>query len=398
MKIKLKLRLKLKRKPKFPPVKSILTFVYFLSLFLTSGYFSVLQFSDVSLHLHHLVFVLLLLDSIRERSLNLRKTIVPIWISLFFYYIVLCSIWNFGTYGFSGPFVNFVYSYLLIVVFVNYYKETDLNTIKGIIEKVIALSFFLVTANMLIQYDAILRFVKNPFTNHPVVKTLVGGGVNLEASLLAIYSLFLLNKKNAYVYLIWGLVISLLYGSRAGMVINLLVILYYFLVVKGVKSVTVILISGTGLLILIGIIFFTSIGKYVIQRFMDTGNESGSIGRINMWMHCLSVFYMHPLGVGAGNAMKAISQAAGRSFSESNVHNIYLQYLLDEGIVGFLFIVGSLLNILYSAMKDKRNVWCIFLLIYLIQGLVQTRGFEPWAVCIVPLYFISKADVHSSGA
>ena len=83
------------------------------------------------------------------------------------------------------------------------------------------------------------------------------------------------------------------------------------------------------------------------------------------------------LGYGAGNAMYGLEKVSGIDFSEQNVHNYYLQVMLEFGLLGlplYLILVFHLLKrIHWAKMADPL---AMILLCYFISSLIQFRGAE----------------------
>ena len=84
-------------------------------------------------------------------------------------------------------------------------------------------------------------------------------------------------------------------------------------------------------------------------------------GRIELWREALNIFLEHPIiGIGWGGFSGYVSDnyrsLHGNVF---NVHNIYLQFLAETGIIGTLVIVSSLLWITHYAIRQMlwlRNI------------------------------------------
>ena len=101
----------------------------------------------------------------------------------------------------------------------------------------------------------------------------------------------------------------------------------------------------------------SSLGEVTISRFVRTGNEQGSLGRIRMWENLWDVIESYPLGVGCGNVAFAAKKVGGSDFVNcDNLHNIFLQFTTEEGFIGFLFIFwGSLSNLIIAFGYEKAS-------------------------------------------
>lgn len=73
----------------------------------------------------------------------------------------------------------------------------------------------------------------------------------------------------------------------------------------------------------------------VVFRFIDTA-ETGdmSVGRVDVWLKAFSMFGKHSLvGIGWG-------QYVNQGGWFWNIHNIYIQLLVETGIIGFIIYCG----------------------------------------------------------
>jgi O-antigen ligase len=120
------------------------------------------------------------------------------------------------------------------------------------------------------------------------------------------------------------------------------------------------------------------LNPYLIERFLQIGNESGSLGRLKMWQYIYDAFATSPFfGYGAGNAIVAIENVSNYDFWEDNVHNYYAQTLLDFGIVGFLIFLSVMCFVFIKELKRRfSNFLGGYILIFGIASLVQFRGAE----------------------
>lgn len=111
--------------------------------------------------------------------------------------------------------------------------------------------------------------------------------------------------------------------------------------------------------------------------------ELGGAGRTNIWMVSTSVFQNHPiLGVGFRNYEYTVNLRDFESasfnldyyyaFRPQVPHNIYLEVLLDLGLVGFVLWIIWLSRLVFCPSKDKE--WLLvygFLMAYLVGGLTN---------------------------
>ncbi len=100
-------------------------------------------------------------------------------------------------------------------------------------------------------------------------------------------------------------------------------------------------------------------------------NESSNRGRILIWQESAKYFITHPWGVGLGNFLVSFNpNSAGRSYSDIanqidarynlpakdvSAHSLYLQILVETGIVGFAFSMAFFASILVTFWKFIRE-------------------------------------------
>lgn len=107
--------------------------------------------------------------------------------------------------------------------------------------------------------------------------------------------------------------------------------------------------------------------------------ESGGAGRVNIWKVSTAVFADHPIkGVGFRNYSLNVDL---QDFEEANfnivydeafrpqvLHNIYLQNLLEHGLIGFIFWMIWLTRLVFSPGKTKDWLWVYGILMAMLVG------------------------------
>jgi O-antigen ligase len=116
---------------------------------------------------------------------------------------------------------------------------------------------------------------------------------------------------------------------------------------------------------------------YIARRFQSIGDDPGSTGRLTLWMGGVQVFQAHPFGVGLGNAVPQLERMIGANVTEDNLHNQYLQHLVETGVQGFvayLLLVGFAVRRLY--LSRLRDPLLLYVGIYFLLAMLQFRGAE----------------------
>jgi O-antigen ligase len=228
----------------------------------------------------------------------------------------------------------------------------------------------------------IVRFLASPF-GHPTLPTFYGGGPNLEATWVAMAGVFLIGSRMFLPYMLGCAILCAAYASRAGFIVVALVM---------TVSMAGTLFRGGGgrlrkwmLPIAVGALSVAAVAAargvegadYIAQRFQSIGDDPGSTGRLTLWTGGVEVFTSHPFGVGLGNAVPQIERTIGASVTEDNLHNQYLQHLVETGVQGlaaYLLLVGlAVRRLVASRLRDPMLV---YVGIYFLLAMLQFRGAE----------------------
>ncbi|GAA4428254.1 hypothetical protein GCM10023188_12300 [Pontibacter saemangeumensis] len=236
---------------------------------------------------------------------------------------------------------------------------------------------------------------------HPAIYTIYGGGTNLESTWLGLnVALFINRKKLFYVLLSLTLMVSIIYASRVGVVIAMLVAGFKFISVATSKTERRAIIALAFFAALAFIIFidFDNLAEkvYTLKRFSEFGDSSdkGMAGRFAMWRYYGTALWESKLlGYGAGNGMYAIESVSGNDYPEDNLHNLYLQLLIEFGIVGFLLYMLTVYNVSIKAIKSHFiNPIGIILLVYFVASLIQFRGTDAIIWLYMGLFLKNEAN------
>ena len=258
----------------------------------------------------------------------------------------------------------------------------------------------IVTVKNLQHLPALVAFLANPL-GHPDVPTLSGGGLNLEATWLALSSTFLIGTVLFIPFAIAGAATSALYASRAGLVVVALAACAALVHAWGqwraareepVESaasarsrrrrkrvMTLIVTAAAAYAFGAAIVTARQYGDpaYVAQRFATIGDEPGSMGRLTLWRGGLLVFAEYPLGVGVGNAVPMLRRVLGVDVPEDNLHNIYLQRAVETGLPGLLALLVFAAMIGRRLLASRfRDPLLIFVGGFLVLGVIQFSGID----------------------
>jgi len=255
-----------------------------------------------------------------------------------------------------------------------------------------------VTIKNVTHVPAFIAYLARPF-GHPDVPSLAGGGLNIEATWLALSSFFMIGTVLFVPVMLLAAATSALYASRVGVVIAVMAICAAVAHAWGMGRInapsdrppasrTHVYLRRIAALVLVGMSIdaVTVIVRaarqygeatYVAQRFSAIGEDPGSLGRAVLWRGGVRVFEENPLGVGAGNAVPMLRRVLGVDVPEDNLHNIYLQHAVESGIPGLAALLVFTAMIARRVVRSRfRDQLLLFVAAYLVAGLIQFTGVD----------------------
>jgi len=255
-----------------------------------------------------------------------------------------------------------------------------------------------VTLKNLTHVPAFIAFLARPF-GHPEVPSLAGGGLNLEATWLALSSFFMIGTVLFVPVTLLAVATSALYASRVGVVIAVMALCGALAYawgmgrIKGpshrpstnrahiyVRRIAALVFVGTSIGVVAAVVRAArqyGDAMYVAQRFGTIGEDPGSVGRLVLWRGGLRVFEENPLGVGAGNAVPTLRRVLGVDVPEDNLHNIYLQHAVESGVPGLAALLLLAAVIARRVVRSRyRDQLLLFVAAYLVAGVIQFSGVD----------------------
>jgi putative inorganic carbon (HCO3(-)) transporter len=232
----------------------------------------------------------------------------------------------------------------------------------------------------------ILAFLASPF-GHPTLPTFYGGGPNLEATWVTMGGVFLIGTRAFIPYMMGSAAISVAYASRVGLIIVAIVVMASVVgtMLRGRSAggsrrwllpVALCAITVAGVAAARGV----TGADYIIRRFESIGEDPGSTGRLTLWNGGVRVFADHPFGVGIGNAIPLAERALAAGITEDNLHNQYLQHLVETGVQGlavYLLLVGVTWRRMFASRLHDPML--LYVGIYFLLAALQFRGGEALA-------------------
>lgn len=309
---------------------------------------------------------------------------------LFALILIITSLVNYVFCGFNSFFINYLFAFYYIFLITNLGERVSEDVWLDIIQNVALLMSVFVWVKLILNFDAVIYFFNHSYMGHPEINTFFGGGVNLEASYLAIFSASFVKSKSKkrIVYIVSTLLICLLYSSRSAMLVTFVCAIDMFFDDKNKKRKYLLL---PVILILI-IIFLQRFDlSFFFDRFKSITTESGFVGRTRMWRYAFGLFINRPIGYGVGNSIPALIKYTGEMYHENNFHNIYIQMFIDLGLIGGIYYLFLVIDF-FAKEKKKAFLEPIQLLatLYLFISFLEFRGAEVIIYFLFAVYFQQK--------
>lgn len=347
-----------------------------------------LKGSELSLQWHHLVGAAGIAAWLARGKLRLpRKPLTALCA-----YALLLTALLLPRYGLGGRAINALYAFCIYLAVYGLCERLRADDVARVMRSAGLIYAALVAVNTLRCLPSVLDCLlgRRP---HPAIQTWIGGGVNIEASYLALFSVFFLRGRGWW-YWAFALMISAGYGSRTGILLDVLALSMALFARAGrltrrkLLSSLALAAAGAGFA---WALWRAHLLDHVFARFASIGVESGSLGRMRLWNTVPRILAENPLGCGLGNAIALARRYAGIEFLESNLHNVYLQQLVELGLPGFALWLGALLGVARLAWRRRfRDPVCNGILLFAAGFLLQFVGTEP-------LFFAMMALVRGGG-
>ena len=351
----------------------------------------ILNLGSFGLKLFHVVGVLYfpwLLTKMRHLKLPSKL------LTVFLIFMLEMSFLHMAKYGIHSLNFNYVFSFYILLLICNCGSTLTKDDWLDIVKKVALIALIAVYINAIIHIKIILNFLKHPW-GHPVYTFIFGGGANLEATWIGLFGVFFKDDKKGFIYTALCSVISAMLASRVGIIVDAMcfVVLTFSTTKEKPRYVKKIRLISMMVLGITMIIFFlgTGIIDYLLKRLEAVGTDVGSKARIFMWENAFKAFLNNPFGYGIGNSIVAINLVSDTIITESNIHNLYLQMLLDTGIIGGVCYIGIILSFIMKEIKNFFNDSVVsFIVLYFLLGFIQFRGGETIMFFIVGIYLASR--------
>lgn len=276
---------------------------------------------------------------------------------------------------------------LKIVVVFLFFREADLSYVSlETIVKFITIGFIMAIAISMVDYYAY---------NSSHLKLNSVGSINRSATYIMYFFIIMLvlnnffKSKTTRILLFIGLILSgaslVLGGSRMAMFsIPVVLFVYVFLDEKFSLKRISLLIASFLILLTLAIVLFPD--SRVISRF-DQGFSDPA--RIQIWLSSIYAWLEHNIlfGIGVGNSISIdvhnyIDNA--RSGSIDNTHQLYLDILLERGLLGFLTFFSFIFSLFsYGLQKEYKLLVRLLIFSLLLMGFANITFRYEFAILFV---------------
>ena len=366
-------------------------FLLFITFALMPDIFKMCGINIKPMYLLFLIFLGILIY--RRRCILPDKVIIGLFIYSFLISVVAIPFWGIGR-----RLVNYSFGMVVLVIFCTLGKKVRFERWLIILQKVWLIVVVAVCINNLVHYKVFREYFYLKL-NHPALDTLIVGGVNIEASWIAMLTLAFGHRKDRIVPLVVSCFFSLLYASRCGIIADFLVAVFFIYGSKPYEKLKKritrgVLCSCIGFCAIV-VLFLVPISSdlllKVFSRITEIGHDPGSLGRFAMWKYIPALICMQPFGVGLGNAMKGISKISPLVYEENNVHCVIIQMFCEIGIIGGILYISAWWKFLIKNIKSLfKNPLIQILFIYLVLSLVQFGGGETIFFCMLGIYLVTN--------
>lgn len=262
------------------------------------------------------------------------------------------------------------------------------------IQKIFLKTFFCCTLFVIVRDIFYANQLVNLYAREGYVENmlyLATGGRNIEATLLGMLSILLIGSRYYKYSFILALITSAMMGSRAGLlVVGFSALFYLWVARKNHLYYLTVTLGVAVVIVMLGLVASAFIdipllGRFNLKEEVDLGQND--LGRLALWYYAKLSISNNIWGYGIGNGLDSIERMSGLQFVENNVHNVFLQYILDGGIQSLIVYIFLIFKIFRKrSMGQLQSNVKAFIICYLLLSFIQFNGFEAYYWYFVGLY------------
>jgi O-antigen ligase len=353
-----------------------------------------------------IVAIIPLVAFLVSHGLKFRISWISFWQSLFTFFLFLSTLYSINVQStLQRVETNLLFLILLICMGSIVFNEQEIGKLKQALiwsSRLMAVLLLLFGSNVSgrMVFSGLIQEDPNYFSGY-----LLFGAVNAMQTILNYQKskslkVLLFNKIIPIIEMLFYFYIIFLTGSRGGLlsiIVSLIVLILFF---DMRYSINVKLFKRFCLVVFFSFLVFSLVKivpEAVKHRFyFDSIVESRGTGRYDLWNNALIIFRNENLGrqlfgFGAGTIREAYVK---NGYHSGVTHNVFLETLVEGGVVSLVVYICLVLVCLKKAIKRKD----LFLLVVFIGFVVLSfstslYSFKPyWNIIIfcniVPLYFM----------
>lgn len=193
-------------------------------------------------------------------------------------------------------------------------------------------------------------------------------GTLIAMAILCCAAYLFVSKNNKWwIPLALGFFAVLLTTKRAHLLFSIVAILAVYLVLNwnehAIKTVFIMLIIS-----ILAVVSFFMVARYVpavaavLERLSSIGDDNSSVERFDMWKSAMEMFKSKPICGSGWGSFKYSNDFKGQNDNVLNAHNIYIQLLAENGIIGLSSFCAVAFSSMYRLIKtlykwDKKPLY-----------------------------------------
>lgn len=329
-------------------------------------------------------------EMIKNDDMEIDRSIIPIM--FYFVYMIASCLWGL-VFNFDWYFQQFCLT-VAIIVCTSMRRMTDekIKLYKMAIYLSIIVAIISAAVNipekghrLLIRFSSIMD--PNDFANGLAI-------------LSALFFDNILKKKQMILNAgLIGVVAFLIYctGSRGGLLTLLVVAFIFILNIRGIEKYRILIVLG-GLIVGFLLLAESGIDPKILGRFsLSNLLKGGGAGRSLIWEAAIKSFVASdPIRILFGNghgsfgaAVKYVAIGHGDTYIS---HNMYINALIEGGVVGLALMIGGFVSLFRYTIKAKNPLGMMALAGFLTEGIsLDAQVYRTFAIAVV-LVFLVKND------
>lgn len=301
------------------------------------------------------------------RKIRIIKECIIVYIYLL--YAIVSFLWN-SFFLFDWYFVTFFFT--VAIVFLSSlldYTDEDYHFLNWciVVSFIVSLLAFVFNIHHLYAGRILITISSTMDPND------FGGGLSLILS----YLLFQLSKTKRKLLILPILIVALMMimtGSRGSIIMFLSAIIVWLFFIRGrIKVIHIVLFF---VIIAISIFFVEKFLPDTIIERLSVGaliTDQGS-GRLGIWKAAWQRFSQFNriqvlFGSGHGSFANTVAYRPGGRLIPYRAHNIFVNELIEGGIVGELLLVLCLMKLLIRSYKNRNLLGFLIIVCFIVEGL-----------------------------